>query len=123
MAAIPPLAGFIAKEEAYAALVHGGTGDRAVLVGIVSGSVLTVAYSLRFAAALVRPDLISRSVGDRAVLRRGPGLGLLVPGVVLATGSVALGVVLRARGQLGQLRHQIIRLALNNGRLVNDGEL
>jgi multicomponent Na+:H+ antiporter subunit A len=51
MAGIPPLLGFIAKEQAYEAYVHGGLGrigDALVLAGIVAGSVLTVAYSARF---------------------------------------------------------------------------
>ncbi|HEY8525799.1 MAG TPA: hydrogen gas-evolving membrane-bound hydrogenase subunit E [Acidimicrobiales bacterium] len=54
MAGLPPLAGFLSKEAAYEAFVHGGTGDRVILAGLVVGSMLTVAYSLRFVAALVR---------------------------------------------------------------------
>ncbi len=93
MAAIPPLAGFIAKEEAYDALVEGGAGERLVLAGIVAGSVLTVAYSLRFACALVRPDLVAGTDGGRSAAVHGPGRGFVLPGVVLATASVVLGVV------------------------------
>ncbi|CAN5526607.1 Na+/H+ antiporter subunit A [soil metagenome] len=49
MAGVPPLFGFIAKEEAYGAFTHGGiTGSAVVLAGIVAGSVLTFAYSARF---------------------------------------------------------------------------
>lgn len=92
MAAIPPLAGFIAKEAAYAALVDGTAGDRAVLAGIVTGSVLTVAYSLRFVAALTRPDLVADAAGKRAVLRHGPRFGFVLPGALLAGGSVVLGI-------------------------------
>lgn len=92
MAAVPPLAGFVAKEEAYASLVHGSTGDRAVLAGIVFGSVLTVAYSLRFAAALVRPDAVAPASMHRPMLSHGPAIGILVPGLVLAGGSLLLGI-------------------------------
>ena len=92
MAAIPPLGGFIAKEEAYAALVHGGGGEQLVLAGIVAGSVLTVVYSLRFCAALWRPDLVSDVPRDRSTLLRRPPLGFVLPGAVLATGSVVFGV-------------------------------
>lgn len=92
MAAIPLTAGFLAKETAYGALVHGSTGDRLVLAVIVGGSVLTVAYSLRFTAALVRPDLVAaadaRTTGDH-----GPGLGFILPGIVLATATMVLGIV------------------------------
>jgi multicomponent Na+:H+ antiporter subunit A len=92
MAAIPPLAGFIAKEQAYAAFVDGSTGDRVVLAGIVAGSVLTVAYSLRFATALVRPDMIAVSAGERTVLNHGPRFGFVAPAAVLAVASVVLGI-------------------------------
>ncbi|MGE0796493.1 MAG: proton-conducting transporter membrane subunit, partial [Acidimicrobiia bacterium] len=92
MAAIPPLAGFVAKEEAYGALVHGGSGDRLVLGGIVAGSVLTVAYSIRFAAALVRPDLITGPSEGRSVSTHGPGAGFVLPAALLAAGTVLLGV-------------------------------
>ncbi|MEU4565599.1 Na+/H+ antiporter subunit A [Micromonospora sp. NPDC023956] len=48
MAGLPPMAGFVAKEAAYEAFLHGGTIDRLVLAGLVLGSALTVAYTLRF---------------------------------------------------------------------------
>ena len=65
MAGVPPLAGFIAKESVYEAFLHnafppgggeaagaaGGTVSPAglvVLLGLVLGSVLTIAYSARF---------------------------------------------------------------------------
>jgi multicomponent Na+:H+ antiporter subunit A len=49
MAGVPPLLGFIAKEEALAALGETGLSwGTALLVAVVAGSVLTVAYSGRF---------------------------------------------------------------------------
>ncbi|MGW1344406.1 Na+/H+ antiporter subunit A [Kribbella sp. NPDC002412] len=58
MAGLPPLAGFVAKESVYGALIevarHGdetGLGQLAgwvVLIGVVLGSALTVAYTARF---------------------------------------------------------------------------
>lgn len=49
MAGIPPLLGFIAKEEALASLGYASAGWAPwVLAGVVVGSVLTVAYSARF---------------------------------------------------------------------------
>jgi multicomponent Na+:H+ antiporter subunit A len=92
MAAVPPLAGFVAKEEAYGALVDGTGGDRLVLAGIVAGSVLTVAYSLRFACALWRPNLVSEVPHDRAATPHAPRLGFVAPAAVLAAGSVVFGV-------------------------------
>jgi multicomponent Na+:H+ antiporter subunit A len=48
MAAVPPLFGFVAKEAVFGALWEGGTAQRLLLVALVAGSVLTVAYSWRF---------------------------------------------------------------------------
>lgn len=55
MAGLPPLVGFIAKEGAFEAFGHGSVWDAATLAGLVVGSVLTVAYSYRFAAAVLAP--------------------------------------------------------------------
>ncbi len=77
MAGLPPLAGFVAKEsvfEAYVAVLAGevpGIGQVAAtvaLAGVVVGSALTVAYSLRFmwgafAAKPNRPDTHVHKVG------------------------------------------------------------
>lgn len=93
MAAVPPLAGFIAKEEAYKSLIDGTSGDRLVLAGIVAGSVLTVAYSLRFVFALVRPDDVAPAESARSSAGHAPTAWFVAPAVVLATGSVVLGVV------------------------------
>ena len=49
MAGVPLLLGFVAKESAYAAFIDGPfSASTVVLVGIVAGSTLTVAYSARF---------------------------------------------------------------------------
>ncbi|HEX5946347.1 MAG TPA: hydrogen gas-evolving membrane-bound hydrogenase subunit E [Acidimicrobiales bacterium] len=93
MAAIPPLAGFIAKEQAYGALVDGSGGDRVALAGIVAGSVLTVVYSVRFTCALIRPSLVSDDAAERAVADHAPGQAFVLPAAVLAAGSIVLGVV------------------------------
>lgn len=92
MAAVPPLAGFIAKEKAYEAFLHGGTGERLVLVGIVVGSVLTVAYSLRLVAALVRPDAVAPAATPRRVLETGPAVAFVAPAALLAGLSLLLGL-------------------------------
>ncbi len=92
MAAIPPLAGFIAKEQAYGAFVDGSTGDRFVLAGIVAGSVLTVAYSARFAMALVRPNLVSPEPSPRTTLTHHPSGWFVAPAALLAACTVVLGV-------------------------------
>lgn len=49
MAGVPPLLGFVGKEAAYGALLHGEQPfSLAVLTVVVLGSVLTFAYSARF---------------------------------------------------------------------------
>ncbi|MEZ5176802.1 MAG: hydrogen gas-evolving membrane-bound hydrogenase subunit E [Acidimicrobiales bacterium] len=87
-----PLAGFVAKEKAYAALVHGGATDRPILAVLVVGSMLTVAYSARFAAALWRPDLLVVPSEPRTTLDAGPRHGILAPALVLASATALLGL-------------------------------
>jgi multicomponent Na+:H+ antiporter subunit A len=52
MAGLPPLLGFVGKEAAFTALLDGGLENRTwallTLLGLVLGSVLTVAYTARF---------------------------------------------------------------------------
>ncbi|MGB3736324.1 MAG: hydrogen gas-evolving membrane-bound hydrogenase subunit E [Ilumatobacter sp.] len=93
MAGVPPLLGFPAKEAALeAALGEAGWLRLILLVGIVGGSVLTVAYTTRFVLAVFGPS-ISGNVTDVAP-RRAP---ITVVTVALATASlvgfVALGWV------------------------------
>jgi multicomponent Na+:H+ antiporter subunit A len=92
MAGVPLLFGFVAKEEALAAPEEGGFALAGlVLAGEVIGSILTVAYSLRFAAAVVRAGSRSRPAQAAAVH---PPAGLLVaPAAVLTAVSLLLGVV------------------------------
>ena len=88
MAGIPLLAGFIAKEEAYDAFLHHeGAAGAVGIVGIVIGSILTLAYSLRFAAVFWRraaPD-------DTAV--DAPRLVFAAPVYVMTALTVAAGLV------------------------------
>ncbi|MCB0970614.1 MAG: hypothetical protein KDA97_03705, partial [Acidimicrobiales bacterium] len=56
MAGIPLLFGFVAKEAAYEAYVHGEIANSAVvLAGLVAGSVLTFAYTGRLLLGAFRP--------------------------------------------------------------------
>lgn len=93
MAAVAPLAGFIAKEKAYEALLHGTAADRLVLAGIVAGSILTVAYSLRIVVGLLRPDLVAEALEPRGASPHAPAIGFVLPGLVLAAASVLLGLL------------------------------
>ncbi|MGW5868609.1 Na+/H+ antiporter subunit A [Streptomyces sp. NPDC055239] len=86
MIAMVPLLGFVAKEAAFEALLHGSVAERWVLALIVVGSALTTAYTLRFLwGAFARKP----GVADTAVHRVGPGF--LAPPALLAAGSLVLG--------------------------------
>ncbi|MEX1094227.1 MAG: hydrogen gas-evolving membrane-bound hydrogenase subunit E [Acidimicrobiia bacterium] len=74
MAGVPLLFGFVAKEEALAAALDPATGTAMVaIVGLVAGSALTVAYSIRyvmgafFTAANEEPELSDPTPGGFAM--------------------------------------------------------
>lgn len=95
MAGLPPLAGFIAKESAYEAFVHhGGAGGVITLIGLIAGSVLTFAYSARFAAPFLRPtstDADAPAESDVEPAPR-PTPTLVVSPLVLAVATVVAGL-------------------------------
>ncbi|MBD7979764.1 Na+/H+ antiporter subunit A [Oerskovia merdavium] len=92
MIGLPPLAGYVAKEAALEALLHGEGPtwvDAVVLIGVVVGSMFTVAYGIRFfwgafatkkhvAAAVARANEHVRlnATGKQLVAQRGAGLPL-----------------------------------------------
>jgi multicomponent Na+:H+ antiporter subunit A len=85
MAGVPLLLGFVAKEAAYEAFLHGGPGDSLVFAGLVAGSVLTVAYSARFlwGAFATKPDCAPTRPHRPAPLFVAPVAVLGVTGLVL----------------------------------------
>jgi multicomponent Na+:H+ antiporter subunit A len=89
MAGLPPLVGFVAKEEAYEAFLHGSVGGFVTLAGLVAGSVLTVAYSVRFATTLLTPARVSAAGASSPPA---PGWAFAAPAAVLATLTVVAGV-------------------------------
>ncbi|HUF83794.1 MAG TPA: hydrogen gas-evolving membrane-bound hydrogenase subunit E [Acidimicrobiia bacterium] len=98
MAGVPPLLGFVAKESVYEALVHSPLGTTAgiALVGIVVGSVLTVAYTARFlwgTFATKTPADVERPIAGAEVPR--PPAAFVLPAVLLAGVTVVLGAVPR----------------------------
>ncbi len=87
MAAVPPLLGFISKEAAYEAFLHGGPGDLVVLAGLFLGSVLTGAYSARYVWGA-----FARKPGVPDTVPHSPSPALLAPVVVLGAAGVVLGL-------------------------------
>ncbi|MFP3901852.1 MAG: hydrogen gas-evolving membrane-bound hydrogenase subunit E [Acidimicrobiia bacterium] len=77
MAGLPPLFGFVAKEGAYDAFVHEGVWGVVTLAGLVAGSVLTFAYSVRFAAPVLAPagTAVRDAVSDTADSGAASGAG------------------------------------------------
>jgi multicomponent Na+:H+ antiporter subunit A len=89
MAGLPPLLGFVGKEAAFEAYLHeGGAGAWAVLLGVVVGSALTAAYSLRFlwGAFAAKPGQPPTAVTHP------PGPAMTVPTWLCALAGLALGV-------------------------------
>ena len=98
MAGLPPLVGFVAKEEAYEAFLGGSVGGFVTLAGLVAGSVLTVAYSVRFAATLLAPSRTSVVAGPaasappRLSAPPPPGGVFAAPAAVLAALTIVAGL-------------------------------
>ncbi|QOR45832.1 Na+/H+ antiporter subunit A [Trueperella pecoris] len=87
MAGLPGFAGFVAKEAALHALIGGDLLATATWVAIAAGSVLTVAYTLRFwwGAFAAKPGIEETEVSRRSWIMTGPVL-------VLASGSLVFGL-------------------------------
>ncbi|MQA14501.1 MAG: DUF4040 domain-containing protein [Pseudonocardiaceae bacterium] len=88
MAGLPPLLGFVGKEAAFEAFLDGGgTPGLLIALGLLAGSVLTVAYSARFlwGAFASKP-------GVAAAQPQRPEAGLTVPAWLPALGGLALGL-------------------------------
>jgi multicomponent Na+:H+ antiporter subunit A len=98
MAGLPLGAGFIAKEAAYDALADGGfSGSVVVLVAVVAGSMLTVAYAVRFYwGAFVQPRRTDAGLPSPAP----PPWQMVAPPAGLALVGLLLGV---APGLLDEL--------------------
>ncbi|HEX6238156.1 MAG TPA: hydrogen gas-evolving membrane-bound hydrogenase subunit E [Acidimicrobiales bacterium] len=109
MAGLPPLFGFVAKEGAYDAFVHEGAWGLVTLAGLVAGSVLTFAYSVRFAAPVLAPAGTAELDGSRTAGAPGgeasewreahgihevhaPSLPFVLPALVLAGLTVLVGL-------------------------------
>nr|WP_232050692.1 Na+/H+ antiporter subunit A [Actinoplanes sp. OR16] len=83
MAGIPPLAGFVGKEAAFAAFEQDGL----ILLTLVAGSGLTVAYGLRFVWGA-----FAEKPGVTVTAPAAPGPLFLAPAVLLAALSLVAGL-------------------------------
>ncbi|APG82514.1 Na(+)/H(+) antiporter subunit A [Corynebacterium pseudotuberculosis] len=102
MAGIPPLFGFVAKEAALEAVLHEhaivGLPGQITLVGIVAGSILTMAYSLRFlfGAFATKDGIVSQPVLKMHRIE----LFLWLPPAILMVITALLGVFPQLLGTL-----------------------
>lgn len=88
MAAVPPLFGFVAKEALYTALWEAGTGPRVLLLALVGGSILTVAYSWRFVQGA-----FGRAPGAPPIARPLVPVLFWLPPALIAVLSIGLAVL------------------------------
>ncbi|RAC11429.1 Na+/H+ antiporter subunit A, partial [Burkholderia multivorans] len=87
MAGLPPTFGFVAKEAVYSTLLDAGTKTSIIaLVGIMIGSVLTVAYSARFVWGA-----FGTKPGVDDIARREENVTLVVSPIILTILTLALG--------------------------------
>ena len=95
MAGVPPLLGFVAKEAAIeAALGLDGPERWPIAVGVIGGSVLTVAYTVRFLIKVFGPGP-ETPLAPRRVLLAAPAALLGVAGIAGYAALGPLGDVLR----------------------------
>ena len=88
MAAVPPLFGFVAKEALFTALWYGGSWQRVLLIALVAGSILTVAYSWRFVHGA-----FGSAPGAPAVEKPTIPVLFWLPPALVATASIALAAL------------------------------
>jgi multicomponent Na+:H+ antiporter subunit A len=95
MIGLPPFAGFVAKEATTESLLLGGPGpawlDTASLLAFLAGSVLTVAYGLRFWWGAFATKATVPDIEPVAVVR--PPLLLLAPAALLALGGIVVALI------------------------------
>jgi len=106
MAGMIPLFGFVTKEKALVALLDAEFGNvgNVALIGVVLGSVLSVAYSVRFLHALLGGVASTDVAGEHHGNHHHPGswttrLLLGSPVVVAAAASLVFGFVANQVGQ------------------------
>ncbi|MGC5017763.1 Na+/H+ antiporter subunit A [Micromonospora sp. DT47] len=111
MAGVPPLLGFVAKEAVFAALAE----RPLVLAGLVVGTALTVAYSIRFlwGAFATRPGITPTDVAPAPVPMLLPPTLLALGGLVAAPAAAGLDGLLRPYAELFGPPHE--QLALWHG--------
>ncbi|MEU1755316.1 Na+/H+ antiporter subunit A [Micromonospora matsumotoense] len=111
MAGVPPLLGFVAKEAVFAA-----QADRPVLlVGLVLGTVLTVAYSIRFlwGAFATRPGVAAAEPGPLPLPMLAPPALLALAGLVAGPAAAGIDGLLGPYAELFGPPHE--KLALWHG--------
>lgn len=95
LAGVPLLLGGIAKEAGLEAFLHGGAAEFTVLAALAAGSVLTVAYTLRFLQGIFGGGS-GRALEGTPWLLAGPLVVPALGGLVLGLGAVATDLLAAA---------------------------
>ncbi|MEH0981281.1 Na+/H+ antiporter subunit A [Micromonospora sp. CPCC 205556] len=108
MAGVPPLLGFVAKEAVFAALAE----QPVVLTGVLAGTALTVAYSIRFlwGAFASRPDVAPTEIAPAPAAMLAPPALLAVAGLIAGPAAGALDGLLRPYAELFGAPHEHLAL-------------
>ncbi len=96
MIGLPPFLGFLGKEAALTALVGTNGWLTVALVVVVTGSVLTVGYSVRFWWG----TFATKTVADPPPIHHRPGWVIVGPVTVLAGASIVAGIAAVTNGAL-----------------------
>ncbi|GAA3383268.1 Na+/H+ antiporter subunit A [Cryptosporangium minutisporangium] len=95
MAGVPPLAGFVGKEATFEAFFAADRWRWVTLVGVVAGSALTVAYSLRFLWGAFADKAPTRTASGGAFAKppaHRVSVVFLLPAALLAVAGLAAGL-------------------------------
>jgi len=121
MAGLPPLLGFVAKETALTAVLEAGLGGDPfgwiALVGIVLGSVLTVAYAIRFVwgAFWSKPDVAPADRHSEDLAFTAVPLTLALAGLVLGLAAAPLDRLIAPAADSLASSGEVYHLALWHG--------
>jgi multicomponent Na+:H+ antiporter subunit A len=97
MVGFPLFAGFVGKEAALTALLHGRFGGNLIVaIGVAIGSALTWAYGLRFLLGAFRHPTVEPEPTDEPTIitapLAAPGWMFVAPALLLAAAGLALGL-------------------------------
>lgn len=112
MVGLPPFGAFVAKEQAFGALIGGDTHSTITWVAIAVGSALTVAYGARFwwGAFATKPGVQKIRYYRGSILTTGPVAVLSIAGLLLGVLSSRWSPILELQANLNPGEHSHLAL-------------